>query len=121
MRLRVLIACVLAPAVLWAVLPVPSDGQRLQEKIDDARAEVERKKGTERVLTSDIQAYNRRIDGLEARESRIQADLDAKTAELIRLQDDLRDERARLTRLRERLGVQEQMWRNRTGVGGRSR
>ncbi|MDQ3742107.1 MAG: peptidoglycan DD-metalloendopeptidase family protein [Actinomycetota bacterium] len=103
MRLRVLIACVLAPAVLWAVLPVPSDGQRLQEKIDDARAEVERKKGTERVLTSDIAEFSRKISVLEARQSRIQADLDAKTAELVRLQDRLREERARLTRLRERL------------------
>jgi murein DD-endopeptidase MepM/ murein hydrolase activator NlpD len=102
-RLRVLIACVLAPALLWAILPVPSDGQRLQDKIDRTRDQVERKKGTERVLSSDIADFTRRISGLEARESRIQADLDAKTAELVRLQDRLRDERARLTRLRERL------------------
>ncbi|HEV2814289.1 MAG TPA: hypothetical protein VGW10_13625, partial [Solirubrobacteraceae bacterium] len=103
MRLRVLIACLLAPAILWAVLPLPSQGQRLQEKIDRAREQAERKKGTERVLTTEIAAYSRRISGLEARQSRIQADLDAKMAELVRLQDRLRDERARLTRLRERL------------------
>jgi murein DD-endopeptidase MepM/ murein hydrolase activator NlpD len=102
-RLRVLIACLLAPAILWAVLPLPSEGQRLQEKIDRARDQVERKKGTERVLSSEIAAYSRRISGLEARQSRIQADLDAKTAELVQLQDRLREERARLTRLRERL------------------
>ena len=103
MRLRVLIACVLAPVVLWALLPLPSNGQRLQDKIDRARDQVERKKSTERVLSTDIAAYSRKIGALEARQSRIQADLDAKTAELVSLQDRLRDERARLTRLRERL------------------
>ena len=102
-RLRVLIACVLAPVVLWALLPLPSSGQRLEDKIERARDRVERKKSTERVLSTDIAAYSRKIDGLEARQSRIQADLDAKTAELVSLQDRLRDERARLTRLRERL------------------
>ena len=112
MRLRVLIACLLAPAALWAVLPLPSSGSRLQDKIDRARGEVQRKKGTERVLSSDIAAYTRKINGLqskigglEAREARIQADLDAKRAELIELQTKLRDERARLTRLRRRLVV----------------
>jgi hypothetical protein len=67
-RLRVLIACLLAPAVLWAILPLPSEGQRLQDKIDRARDQVERKRGTERVLSTDIAAYTRRINGLEARQ-----------------------------------------------------
>jgi murein DD-endopeptidase MepM/ murein hydrolase activator NlpD len=109
-RLRVLIACVLAPLLLWAILPLPSEGQRLQEKIDRARDQVERKKGTERVLASDIAAYTRKIGALEGkigtlqeRQSAIQSDLDAKKAELVRLQERLRDERARLARLRERL------------------
>ena len=103
MRLRVLIACLLAPAVLWALLPMPSKGRPLTERMKEKRAQIERKRGTERVLSSDIAAYTRKIDGLQARQSRIQADLDAKMAELVQLQDDLRDERARLTRLRERL------------------
>ncbi|HEX8120238.1 MAG TPA: peptidoglycan DD-metalloendopeptidase family protein [Solirubrobacteraceae bacterium] len=110
MRLRVLIACLLAPALLWAVLPLPSKGQNLSSKIDRARDQLARKKGTERVLSSDIAQYTgkinrlqQKIGGLQARESRIQADLDAKRAELIDLQTKLRDERARLTRLRERL------------------
>jgi murein DD-endopeptidase MepM/ murein hydrolase activator NlpD len=102
-RLRVLIACLLGPALLWAVLPVPSDGEPLSSRINEKRGQIERKKGTERVLSTDIAAYTRKIDGLQERQSRIQADLDAKMAELVRLQDDLRDERARLTRLRERL------------------
>jgi len=109
-RLRVLIACLLAPALLWAVLPLPSPGQRLSEKIDRTRDQVERKKGTERVLASDIAAWTRRIDRLEGRigtlqgrQNAIQAELDEKKAELIRLQTRLREERARLTRLRKRL------------------
>ncbi len=105
MRLRVLIACLLAPVVLWALLPLPSKGEPLQQKIERKRAQVERKKGTERVLSTEIAGYTRKINGLQARQARIQADLDAKTAELVRLQDDLRNERARLTRLRERLEV----------------
>ena len=40
--------------------------------------------------------------------------------ELDRVSQEQRVRMPRLTRLRERLGVQEQMWRNRTGVGGRS-
>ncbi len=116
MRLRVLIACLLAPAALWALLPLPSSGQNLQDKIERARGQVERKKGTERVLSSDIAAYTRKIDGLQekigglqARQARIQADLDAKKAELVRLQTRLRDERARLARLRERLDETRRM------------
>ncbi|WP_338784830.1 aromatic acid exporter family protein [Streptomyces sp. DG1A-41] len=41
--------------------------------------------------------------------------------ELDRVSREQRARMPRLTRLRERLGVQEQMWRSRTGVGGRSR
>ena len=103
MRLRVLIACLLAPALLWAILPMPSKGRPLTERIEEKRGQIERKKGTERVLSTDIAAYTRKINGLQARQALIQADLDRKTAELVQLQDDLRDERARLTRLRERL------------------
>ena len=109
-RLRVLIACLLAPILLWAVLPLPSTGAPLSERIEEKREQVERKRGTERVLSSDIAAWTRkinglqdRIGGLQARQSRIQADLDAKKAELVKLQTQLRDERARLTRLRARL------------------
>ncbi|MFF9803826.1 aromatic acid exporter family protein [Streptomyces coeruleorubidus] len=41
--------------------------------------------------------------------------------ELDRVSREQRVRMPRLTRLRERLGVQEQLWRDRTGVGGRSR
>ncbi|MBV7694575.1 aromatic acid exporter family protein [Streptomyces sp. TRM70350] len=58
---------------------------------------------------------NRILDELdtEHRSRRLLEELDRHTREL-------RERRPRLTRLRERLGVQEQLWRNRTGAGGRS-
>lgn len=117
MRLRTLVAGVAVPLLVWALLPVFSSGQsasersaNLQKKIETARGKIGRKKGTERVLTSDIAAYSRRINrlqhkigGLQTRQQRVQADLDAKQAELSKLQHDLRSERARLVRLRARL------------------
>ncbi len=120
MRLRTLFAGVLVPLLLWLSLPVFSQGApssaarsaQLQRKIDIAREKIGRRKGTERVLTRDITAYNRRIatlqgkiGGLQAREALVQADLDAKRRELSRLQGELRSERARLTRLKARLAV----------------
>jgi hypothetical protein len=41
--------------------------------------------------------------------------------ELDRVSGEQRARMPRLTRLRERLGVQEELWRNRTGIGGRFR
>ena len=104
------------PLALWAVLPIASTGaptskaSRLQGKIDAKRKAVDQKKGRERVLSSDIAGYSRRIDTLggeidtlQARQSRIEADLAGKRAELERLQRRLRAERERLQRLRARL------------------
>jgi peptidoglycan hydrolase CwlO-like protein len=116
MRVRVLLAAVALPLVLWALLPLPSSGQskqeelqKLQQRIDRARAKIGAKKGTERVLTTQISRYNRRIRRLQSeigtlqtRQQRVQVDLDAKRAELERLRGELRSERARLVRLRAR-------------------
>ena len=117
MRVRVLLAAVALPLALWALLPLPSSGQskqqelqELQQRIERAREKIGRKKGTERVLTSQIARYNRRIrvlqgriGTLQTRQQRVQADLDAKRAELEQLRGELRSERARLVRLRARL------------------
>jgi murein DD-endopeptidase MepM/ murein hydrolase activator NlpD len=115
MRPRVLFACLLGCALLWAGSPIPSSGQSLNSvegKIDATRGKIGRKKGTEHVLASDIAAYTRRIDHLQGRISSLQrretvlsADLDRKRAELERIQARLRAERARLLRLRARLTV----------------
>jgi murein DD-endopeptidase MepM/ murein hydrolase activator NlpD len=125
MRTRVLLVSVLLPLVLWAALPLPSSGRTKQEelnslhnRIDNARKKIGRKKGTERVLTSQITGYTQRINRLQGRittlstrQERIQADLDAKRAELESLRTELRTERARLARLRKRFEVTRGMLR----------
>ncbi|MEA2157127.1 MAG: hypothetical protein QOE11_3267 [Solirubrobacteraceae bacterium] len=118
MRARILLALasVALPLALWATLPMSSSGQskqqelsRLHSRIDAARKKIGRKKGTERVLTTQISGYTQRIGRLQGkistlagRQQRIQADLDAKRAELESLRTQLRGERARLVRLRRR-------------------
>ncbi|MGI9097264.1 MAG: murein hydrolase activator EnvC family protein [Solirubrobacteraceae bacterium] len=127
MRVRVLLASIAVPLILWAALPLQSSGQskqedlsKLQSRINEARKKIGRKKGTERVLSTEIAGYTRRIHSLEGkitrlstRQERIQADLDAKRAELERLRTELRTERARLVRLRKRLTQTRGMLRTR--------
>jgi murein DD-endopeptidase MepM/ murein hydrolase activator NlpD len=117
MRIRLLIAGAALPLALWAALPLASDGASPQSRLNDINKKIQstqgrigRRKGTERVLTSQITAYNQRIGTLQARIGRlerrqaaVQADLDRKQAELTKLQGDLREERRRLVRLRKRL------------------
>ncbi len=116
MRVRVLLAGLVLPIVLWGVLPLGTVAaprlSTLHSKIQTTQGLIGRKKGTEQVLTTQISAYNRRIGGLQGRitslstrESRIQADLDRKRAELVKLQSDLRQQRARMVRLKARLTV----------------
>jgi len=117
MRRRLLVVGAVLPLGLWAASPLVSEGASpsgkaasLQQRIEAVRDKIERKRGTERVLASDIAAYTQRINRLQAdistlraRQVRLQADLDAKRAELVRIQERLRQERARLARLRARL------------------
>jgi peptidoglycan DL-endopeptidase CwlO len=112
-RLSLLLVVAALPLALWAVLPLVSPGQSpqsLQNKIDRKQAQIDWRRGRERVLTSDISAYTRRINGLQSeittlqvRQVELQVNLDAKRAELARIQELLRQERARLARLRARL------------------
>jgi murein DD-endopeptidase MepM/ murein hydrolase activator NlpD len=109
-RVRLIVALALIPIGLWLFIPVASNGQQLQRKIEQKRRAIEAKKKRERVLTSTIAGYSRRITVLEreisslrARQARIEADLGRKRAELGAIQRDLRSERARITRLRARL------------------
>src|SRR4051812_44658920 len=75
MRVRVLMACAALPLVLWAVLPMVSTGAapstaqlgKIERKLGDARSRLGRKRGTERVLTSDIASYSQRISHLQGR------------------------------------------------------
>jgi len=122
MRLRTVLAGVVLPlalcAGLWLVLPTGSVAEpqgsaaSVQRKIDITRGKIGRRKGTERVLTSDIARWSRQISHLQGsistlqrREARIQTDLDRRRNELIATQDRLRDERARLARLRVKLAT----------------
>ena len=114
MRIRILLAAVAAPLVLWAAMPVITHGQSglssIQSKIESKRRAVEAQKGRERALTADIQSVSSRIGalqdditGLQRRQVAVQAELDAERRELARTQELLRQERARLVRLRARL------------------
>jgi murein DD-endopeptidase MepM/ murein hydrolase activator NlpD len=114
-RLGLLTACLLVPMMLWAALPVPTDGAPLGDRIAKKREQIGRKKGTERVLSTEISAYTSRIrrlggriDGLQRRQASLQVDLDAKRAELVQIQARLRSERARLVRLKVRLRITRQ-------------
>ena len=111
-------AVVALPVLLWAASPTPSAGQSskarelsgLQQRIDRARGQIGRKRGTERVLSTQIARYSWRLDRLEAklttlgrRQARIEIELDDRREELERLRTSLRDARARLVQLRLRL------------------
>jgi murein DD-endopeptidase MepM/ murein hydrolase activator NlpD len=114
MRIRALLAGVVLPIALWTILPVGTIAQSrlstLQDKIQSTQGKIDKKLGKERVLTTEISGYNRRIgrlqgdiSGLTVRVDRLQSDLDRKRAVLSRLQSDLRFQRARMARLRLRL------------------
>ena len=115
-RLGLLITVAVIPLALWAVLPMLSDGSvqsqasSIGSKIDRKKRLIEAKKGHERVLSSTITRYSKRIGSLqgditvlERKQVAIQTDLDAKRAELSRIQEQLRQEKIRLARLRARL------------------
>ena len=109
-RVRLLFLVAAMPLALWLAVPVLSDGAPLSSRIESKKREIAKKKGRERVLTTTISTYTKRINLLEgdittlqARQLRIEADLARKRAELARVQDELRRERIRLVRLRARL------------------
>jgi murein DD-endopeptidase MepM/ murein hydrolase activator NlpD len=123
MRLRHVLAGAVLPLVfcasLWLILPLGSQATSpqgraasLQQKIETTKGKIGRRKGTEHVLTSDIQRWSSKIgrlqgsiSTLQSRAQRIQSDLDARRTELATTQTKLRSERARLARLRAKLVV----------------
>ena len=112
-RLGLLLLAAALPLVLWSALPLGSDAQssgEIQRKIDRKRAEIEQRRGRERVLTTDISAISRRIGALQSditvlqtKQVRLETDLAAKREELARIQEELRRTRLRLAQLRARL------------------
>jgi len=111
-RLRLFIAVALLPLALFAFLPMVSTGQQknLGGKIDRKKDQIAWRKGRERVLSSDVSGFTRKINALQGditvlqtKQVRLTASLERKRAELARIQEDLRRERLRLQRLRARL------------------
>jgi len=112
-RLGLLLAVAALPLALWAVLPLFSGAESpgsIQRKIDSKRAQIDQRRGRERVLTSDISAATSRITSLQGeitqlqtKQVKLESDLAAKRAELARIQEELRRERLKLARLRDRL------------------
>jgi murein DD-endopeptidase MepM/ murein hydrolase activator NlpD len=95
---------------LYFVLPLPAQTKPLPEKIGDARERVERKRGKERVLTTDISRYAVRIRGLQGeirsvarRQSKLEVEVNEKRAELAGIRDRLERARSRLALLKARL------------------
>ena len=118
-RLALLALVAILPAVLWAVAPVGSLGastdaklSSLKNKIEKTQAQVDKKKGTETVLTTDVAAWQHKIDGLQSkintlqgRQDQIEVGLDREAAQLNKIQDDLRTQRRRQVKLKARLEV----------------
>jgi murein DD-endopeptidase MepM/ murein hydrolase activator NlpD len=103
-------AYIAAALAMYIVLPLPGQTKPLPEKLKDARERVERKRGKERVLSTDISRYGVRIRSLQGeirsvarRQARLEVEVSEKRAELNGIRDRLERARSRLALLRARL------------------
>jgi murein DD-endopeptidase MepM/ murein hydrolase activator NlpD len=106
-------ACTLGLLALVALVPARSHGVTLSSinsRIETTRGKLDRVRGHEQVLTTDISALSGRIRTLggqiavlQRRESHAQAVLDARRAELARVRARYEQEYARYVRLRKEL------------------
>ena len=94
----------------YLVLPLPGATAPLSKRIDEKRAQLDQTKQKEGVLTTTIQSYSNRIDGLkgeisatQTRLGRVQQSLDHQKNELLEVRDRLEAARDRLERLRSEL------------------
>ena len=94
------------------LLPLPGRSEQLPQKIGERRADLERVKRREGVLTTTIERYSTRIESLQGeigatREQlhRAQASLDRQQAELLEVRNRLEEARDRLEELRSRLAT----------------
>jgi murein DD-endopeptidase MepM/ murein hydrolase activator NlpD len=94
----------------YLLLPIPGLSAPLSDRIDQKRAEIDEARQKEGVLTTTIQRFSTRIDGLEGEINaaqqqldRAQASLDRQKAELLEVRDRLEMARDRLERLRSEL------------------
>ena len=96
----------------YLVLPLPGLSAPLSQKIEKKREEVAQKDRQEGVLTTTIQGYSNRIEGLKgeitatrSRLGRVQTSLDEQKDQLLRVRDRLEVARDRLERLRNDLAT----------------
>jgi murein DD-endopeptidase MepM/ murein hydrolase activator NlpD len=99
---------------------MPGLSAPLSERIEETRTLVQSKKYKEHVLSETIASYNVKIDSLQGdinvlqrKQSRVQATLDQKRAELLEVRGKLEQARERLERLRKELVVAEDALANR--------
>ncbi len=99
----------------YVLLPLPGSAEPLSSRIHTARQKIDKKKYKEHVLSETIAIYNVRIKslqgeirGLQRRQTRIQATLDEKRAELLEVRSKLEAARDRLARLRRQLVIAEE-------------
>jgi murein DD-endopeptidase MepM/ murein hydrolase activator NlpD len=94
----------------YLLMPLPGLSAPLSDRIEQKREQIEEAKQKEGVLTTTIQQFSTRIDGLEGeiqatqdRLDRAQASLDRQKEELLAVRDRLEAARDRLERLRSEL------------------
>jgi murein DD-endopeptidase MepM/ murein hydrolase activator NlpD len=96
----------------YLVLPMPGISAPLSDRIQQKQKEVEQAKQQEGVLTTTIQRFSNRIDGLQGeiqatqdRLDRAQSSLDRQKSQLLEVRDRLEAARDRLSRLRAELAT----------------
>ncbi len=96
----------------YLVLPLPGLSAPLSNRIDQKRAEIEKDKQKEGVLSTTIEGFSSRIGNLEGeisatqkRLDQAQSELDRQKAELLEVRDRLEVARDRLARLRSELAT----------------
>jgi len=96
----------------YLVLPLPGLSAPLSDRIDQKQAEIDHAKAKEGVLTTTIENFSNRIDGLQGeiqatqdRLDRAQSSLDRQKNELLEVRDRLEAARDRLERLRTELAT----------------
>jgi len=117
-RVRLLLSLCALTFLVWAVLPLGSSGaptsrqklEDVQRQIEATQGKIGKRKGTERVLSSDIARWTariRRLQGrigtLQSRQAVVQSSLASAQGDLDRTQKELRFQRARQVRLKARL------------------
>jgi murein DD-endopeptidase MepM/ murein hydrolase activator NlpD len=87
----------------YLVLPLPGIGAPLSDRIDQKQHQIDAAKQKEGVLTTTIQSFSTRIDGLQGQIQATQQQLDRAQSSLERQKDQLLQVRDRLEVARDRL------------------